>query len=333
MQQVEEGLRKLPVSQIVAGDNDRTVFDEKDLNELAESIGKDGLNQPPTVRPIMVCPKGHRSEPYVTACSTCGLPVERRYEIVAGERRFRAVSTILQWTEMDAIVRHLNQEQADSIMLSENVHRKDLNAIDEARAYDKRIKRYGWSNAEAAKNAGVGDRRVTARLKLLNLMPEVQDMIAKNQLGVAFGEAMSVLDVNRQRIALGHLQSKDKVSQKEFNAICNKLAEEQAQESMFDLNALVAQAVEEFKDERGNITRRRFPVAEWLPEMKRRGNIAKTFEHYLVELMSSPDPRVRDAAEVVGRVYSGMIAGGMAYPPAVGSPLDEYHQKLVTTVT
>lgn len=315
-------MRSIPVGLIIPGDNDRKEFDPKGMEELAKSIEKDGLNQPPTVRPIMVCSDNHRSKSDV--CPECSKETAMRYEIVAGERRFRAVS-MLGWHKITVIVRDLTQEQADSIMLSENVHRKDLNPIDEARAYKKRIDRYGWSNAQAAKEAGVNDRRVTARLKLLNLLPEVQDMIAKGQLGVAFGEVMSGLDTNRQRIALGHLQVKDKVSQKEFNAICYKLAEEQAQESMFDLNALVAQTVEEFQDERSAITRRRFPVAEWLPEMKRTGNIAKTFEHYLVELMTSPDPRARAASGIVGRVYSGMIAGGMAYPPAVGSPLDEYY--------
>jgi hypothetical protein len=112
---------------IVPGDNDRQAFEPVALQELADSIAAHGLAQPITVRPI-----------------AGGL-----YQIVAGERRFRAMQ-LLGWERVPALVRDLDDRQASAIMLVENLNRVDLNPIDEARAYSKRMTEFSWAVSDIA---------------------------------------------------------------------------------------------------------------------------------------------------------------------------------------
>ena len=115
-------LTAIPIDSIRRGDNDRQAFDQVALEELSESIRAHGLVQPITIRPM---PDGH-------------------YQIVAGERRWRACK-LLTWHEIPAIVRDLDDEAASAIMLAENIGRKDLNPIEEANAYHRRMDQFGWS--------------------------------------------------------------------------------------------------------------------------------------------------------------------------------------------
>lgn len=281
----------IPLDRIRAGDNDRTVFRESDLRALADSLAKDGLLQPVTLR-----------------------SVGDHYEIVAGERRTRA-ALLLGWTYIPAIVREMTDEQASSAMLAENIHRADIDPLDEARAYQKRIDSFGWSPAQVAKAAKVGEKRVRARLALLTLVPEAQHLIRSGQMGVQFGEIMASLDHNRQRIAMRYLSGTDHPLLREFAAVVGKLTSEQAQDTMFDLNLFVAQALEEHAAERAEWKDRRFPFDERLPLMKRVGTLGLSFETYIATLLASDDQHHRDAAPIVGRVYQSMLLGGMAYPP------------------
>lgn len=321
-------------NQIRPGDNDRHYFNQKKLQELADNIRRHGLAQPITVRPVWACETcGRRYAGEVeydegpTTCEDCRGEdcFAFFYEIVAGERRFRACAHLLGWAQILAIVRKMDDERASAIMLAENVHRVDLNPMDEAHAYHKRMEQFGWSVAEVAKNAGVPARRVSARLALLDLVPEVQKLIADGQLSAGFGEAMAPLDHNRQRIAMRYFQTTSKPLLREFRAVVGKLLQEQAQEVMFDMDALVMQAVEEHNEERDEHLQRRFPTDESLPMMNRNGTIGLSFETYIAILLKSDDPHHQHAAAIVGRVYESMLAAGMAFPPRPGrrSPLDD----------
>jgi len=281
----------IPLDCIRAGDNDRTVFREADLQALADSLAKDGLLQPITLR-----------------------PVGDHYKIVAGDRRTRA-ARLLGWSHIPAIVRVLTDEQASSAMLAENIHRADIDPLDEAHAYQKRIDSFGWSPAQVAKAAKVGEKRVRSRLALLTLVPDAQHLIRSGQMGVQFGEIMAPLDHNRQRIALRYLSSTDHPLLREFVAVVGKLMSEQSQDTMFDMNLFVAQALEEHAADRAEWKDRRFPFDQQIPLMKRVGTLGLSFETYIAQLLASDDPHHRDAAPVVGRVYQSMLLGGMAYPP------------------
>jgi len=189
--------QELFTSHIRPGDNDRTVFDQTGLEELAASIKEHGLASPIVVRVVLPwdqagnCPE----------CGEAGRCHCIHYEIVAGERRFRACTSILGWTHIDANVLELSGEQASAIMLTENVSRKDLDPVDEAFAYKKRQDQYGWTPQEIARKCGVSVERITRRLKLCSVRQDILHLVRSGQFPVGHAEVLSVLDVNRQIIA------------------------------------------------------------------------------------------------------------------------------------
>ena len=288
-------IRELQLAVIRAGDNDRTTFNDAKLDELAASIQSAGLAQPITVRPLNM-------PPY-------------QFEIVAGERRYRAC-TQLGWQTIPTIVRALTDEQAAEIMLAENVHRADLDVMDEAHAYQKRIEQFGWSVAQVAEKANVSAKRVAARLALLDLIPEVQEMLKHDQIAVVFGETIEPLDANRQRIALKYLTKTERPLLREFRAIVGELLADQAQDVMFDPAVFIQNTVQANDAQRViDLATRRFPIDPLLPRMNRVGNIGMTFEHFLAQLQTSDDPYVRSAAPIVGAIYDSLLRGGLAYAP------------------
>ena len=212
-----DALVSLAAVEIMPGLNDRTTFEPVALAELAASIEAHGLAQPPTVR-----------------------PVAGGYEIVAGERRFRAMRDVLGWSEIPCMIREMSDETASSIMLAENVQRADLDPIEEARAYQNRIARFGYSLAQIADVAAVPIERVRKRLSLLALAPEIAHMVSRKQLPLAYAYCLSPLDSNRQLLALRAYP----VSLETFRALANRLLMEQEQGAMFDPDSFLQ--VEEY---------------------------------------------------------------------------------------
>ena len=300
---MSEIVKDLPCFKIKPGKNDRTVFKLEDLVALAESIRDNGLVEPIIVRPI-------DSPDYESD----------RYEIVAGERRFRAVSQILGLHTILAIVRELTDEEASAAMLIENVHRVDLNPMDEARGYQKRMNDFGWTINKIYKETNVSVKRIESRLSLLNLVPEMQHLIETDTVGVQFGESMSELDANRQRIALQYVVKSERPLLRELRAIVGKLHAEQVQEPMFDLNALVSQAIEQETDDHNGKYVREYPIASDMPRFERIGSLGFSLEHYIATLVRTGN---HHAAAIVGRIYQGMIESNFCFPPKENSPLAE----------
>lgn len=200
--------------QIVAGPNDRQTFRQSDLLALADSIKAHGLISPITVRPI------EGSE---------------LFEIVAGERRYRACC-LLGWTEIKAFVADLSDEEAAAVMLAENTGRVDLNPIEEAQAFRVRRDRFGWTVQQISAASGASETLILRRILLLELRPELQAMIASGNLPVGHGEAMASLDKNRQLIAVRSLRDASRMPPlSSFRQLVNQLRSEQDQEALFDL--------------------------------------------------------------------------------------------------
>lgn len=202
----------VPLADIVPGDNDRTKFDADALARLAATIDTYGLAQPITVR-----------------------PVGDRYEIVAGERRFRAV-TMLGWDTIPALVRTYDDDTASAVMLIENASREDLDPVEEGQAYAKRMAD-GLSAEEVAEQAGVSIVRLRFRVKLLDLIDEARQMVSTGALPLRMAQELHGLDANRQRIALKPLARRDMTWQ-QFREMCLKLKDDQdaeAQDMMFDV--------------------------------------------------------------------------------------------------
>jgi ParB family transcriptional regulator, chromosome partitioning protein len=165
----------LPIHELEAGQyQPRQHFDETQLQELAQSIQKQGLIQPLTVRP-----KGDK------------------YEIIAGERRWRACQLIGK-TEVPVIVQHVSDETALALALIENLQRQNLNAIEEAHALQRLIDEFSLTHQQIAEILGHSRGHISNQLRLLQLEPEVQTLLAQGHISVGHARCLVGLDTNTQ---------------------------------------------------------------------------------------------------------------------------------------
>lgn len=169
----------------------RRVFDDQKIEELAQTIKEHGLLQPIILRE------------YETG----------KYEIIAGERRFRAV-TSLGWKEIPAIIREMNDDQAASMALIENLQREELTAIEEAEAYSKLMDLNHLSQSKLAENMGKSQAFIANKLRLLKLEHEVQTAIMSQQISERHGRAMVNLEPTTQKKLLKRIL-KEKLTVKE----------------------------------------------------------------------------------------------------------------------
>ena len=158
----------------------RKVFDEEALQDLADSIKEHGVFQPIIIKKSI---KG--------------------YEIIAGERRYRA-SKIAGLTKIPAIIRNFTDEQMMEIALLENLQRENLNAIEEAIAYKKMIQNLGITQEELAKKVGKSRSHVTNIIGLLRLPQEVQQLVADSKITMGHARALSKLESEEEMKALAN---------------------------------------------------------------------------------------------------------------------------------
>ena len=166
--QTAEEVIKLPIDQIVPNRfQPRTIFDDEKIEELSRTIHTHGVIQPIVVRKTS----------------------ENQYEIIAGERRYRAMKK-LQWTEVPAIVRNLTDKETASIALIENLQREELTAIEEAVAYQKLLELHELTQEALAQRLGKGQSTVANKLRLLRLPDEVQQAILKRKISERHARAL-----------------------------------------------------------------------------------------------------------------------------------------------
>ena len=144
----------------------RHQFSEESIHELASTLDKDGLLQPIVVR-----------------------EKEGNYEIIAGERRLRAAKQ-LAWAKIPAIVNNMDDSQAASLALIENLQREDLNPIDEAQAYSNLMKLNNLTQTTLAQNIGKSQSYVANKLRLLKLTPKVQSYLASGEISPRHGRCL-----------------------------------------------------------------------------------------------------------------------------------------------
>jgi len=180
-EQYEEVL-KIPLQSIIPNRfQPRTVFDESKIDELARTIHTHGVIQPIVVRQME----------------------DGRYEIIAGERRFRAM-TKLQWEEVPAIVRNLSDKETASIALIENLQREELTAIEEALAYQKLLELHELTQEALAQRLGKGQSTVANKIRLLKLPQTIQDGILKREISERHARALMPIKDQEIQIALFH---------------------------------------------------------------------------------------------------------------------------------
>jgi ParB family transcriptional regulator, chromosome partitioning protein len=204
----ESGLpSQLKLDQMVAGMyQPRTRMDEGALYELAESIKAQGIMQPILVRQLHDGPNAGK------------------YEIIAGERRFRA-SRLAGLDAVPVLVRDVPNEAAAAMALIENIQREDLNPLEEAQGLQRLIKEFGLTHETAAQAVGRSRSAASNLLRLLNLADPVQTMLMAGDLDMGHARALLSLDKAAQITAANQIAAK-KLSVREAESLAKKLGAE-----------------------------------------------------------------------------------------------------------
>lgn len=198
----------LPVSQMVAGQyQPRTRMDEGALYELAESIKAQGIMQPILVR--LLTQGSHKG----------------RYEIIAGERRFRA-SQIAGLDTVPVLVRDVPDEAAAAMALIENIQREDLNPLEEAQGLARLVKEFSYTHEQAAQSVGRSRSAASNLLRLLQLAEPVQGMLMAGDIDMGHARALLALDKAEQINASNQIAAK-KLSVREAEGLVKKMVESQ----------------------------------------------------------------------------------------------------------
>jgi ParB family transcriptional regulator, chromosome partitioning protein len=177
---------RLPLHQLRAGKyQPRTRMDEGSLYELAESIKSQGVMQPILVRPVS--PSG--------------------YEIIAGERRFRAAK-LAGLDEVPVLVKDVPDESAAVMALIENIQREDLNPLEEAQGLQRLVQEFKLTHEQAAQAVGRSRSAASNLLRLLNLAPPVQQMLMAGDLDMGHARALLPLEAAEQILSANEIVAK-----------------------------------------------------------------------------------------------------------------------------
>ena len=170
--------RKVPIEFLKPNpSNPRRTFSDAELGELAASVKQHGVIQPIVVRPV----KGSQD----------------RYEIIAGERRWRA-ARMAGLTTVPALVKDIADQQALAAALIENIQREDLNPLEEALGIQRLVQEFGLTHQAIAETLGRSRAAVTNLLRLLELAPPVRELLADGRLDMGHARALLALPVARQ---------------------------------------------------------------------------------------------------------------------------------------
>jgi ParB family transcriptional regulator, chromosome partitioning protein len=189
LESVKEKVREVDLEQIIPNKNQpRGVIDRESLSELSDSIKEQGVLQPILVRQF-----GDRNSK------------KPRYELVAGERRWRA-SKLAGLSKIPVLVRDWNDDQSLEVAILENVQREELNPIDVARGYESLIRNFGYSHKKVGRQVGKSRVAVSNMLRLLNLPSEVLDLVVGGELSM--GHARALLGMDQGPAMVMHLARK-----------------------------------------------------------------------------------------------------------------------------
>lgn len=186
----------------------RKVFDEGALRELAESIREHGLIQPIVVRPM---------------------PNGMTYQIVAGERRWRACR-ILGLDEVPVIIKELDDFEMAQLAIIENVQRADLNPMEEAAAYKELVDTYKMNHETVAKVIGKSRSYITNALRLMSMPEQVQDYVREGKLSMGHAKAVMGLDSNEQIMQAAEQIVSDNMNVRQTEKMVSKMKQDSSDE-------------------------------------------------------------------------------------------------------
>lgn len=199
----------LKISEIEPNKNQpRTEFDEEALTDLADSIAQHGVLQPLLVRPIAG---------------------EDGYQIVAGERRWRA-SRMAGLTEVPAIIRELSDSEVMEIALIENLQRENLSPIEEALGYKSLIESYSFTQEEVAKTVGKSRAAVANAIRLLSLPQSILNLLSEESLTAGHARALLSLKSQDEMEKVAKKAVEDFLSVRELEKLCKDIIEKTSAE-------------------------------------------------------------------------------------------------------
>ena len=179
---------------------------QETLQELADSIKAQGVIQPIVVRPVGTPAAGE----------------SQRYEIIAGERRWRAAQ-IAGLGEIPAVIRSIPDEAAIAVALIENIQRENLNPLEEARALERLISEFELTHQEAADAVGRSRAGVSNLLRLLELAPEVCERVERREIEMGHARALLALPSRKQQAEVATLVAKKGLSVRDTEALVRRM--------------------------------------------------------------------------------------------------------------
>ena len=195
----EENVTEINIKQIIANKKQpRRDFDEKKLDELAESMKQHGVLQP-----IILRKKGSN------------------YEIVAGERRWRAAKKA-GLEKIPAVVKEFSDADVMEIALIENLQREDLNPLEEAEAYKTLMSDFGLTQEELSKRLGKSRSLIANTVRLLNLDAEIQKLVSEDKLTAGHARALLSIQNKKERLSLANRISNENLSVRQTEEIVKK---------------------------------------------------------------------------------------------------------------
>lgn len=223
-EEAKEGILLMDINKVEPNkDQPRKQFNADKLQELAESIKQHGI-----VEPLVVVKR------------------DKYYEIVAGERRWRAAKSV-GIKEVPVVIKEYTEQQIVEIALIENIQREDLNPIEEARAYDQLIKEYNLKQDEVAEKVSKSRATITNSLRLLNLDTRVQDMLIDECISSGHARALLAIENGEEQYELAMQIFDSKLSVRETEKLVkkvkNKTGEKKPKEEL--LNSEIYSGLEE----------------------------------------------------------------------------------------
>jgi ParB family transcriptional regulator, chromosome partitioning protein len=210
---LHSALRHIPLEAITANPyQPRTEWDPQQLAELAESIKTSGVIQPIIVRPF-----------------------GDKYQIIAGERRFRA-SQLVGITTIAALVREASDAQMLEIALVENIHRTNLNPIERAKAYQNYLKTFNLNQVEAAGRLGEDRSVVSNHLRLLDLPEDIKKMLISGELSMGHARAILAVPTDELRRKLANRALAGRLSVREVERLVKRYTDKSGDSEVLQNN-------------------------------------------------------------------------------------------------
>lgn len=218
---IEKNVMQIPIENVIPNRfQPRLTFEDRGLEELADSIRQHGIIQPLVVR-----------------------RVEDKFEIIAGERRYKA-ATIAGLTKVPAIIADIDDNKSAEVAIVENVQRRDLTAIEEARSYKNLLDKGYLTQSELAKKMGLSQSAIANKLRLLNLDEKVQEALLNNLISERHARSLLILPTHELQVEWLNKIITNRMTVRELDAELKKFLDSSSNETEEDTDIPLVKALD-----------------------------------------------------------------------------------------